>query len=321
MLRAALFLFVTLFVPGELAFRINDADLIPEGIAYDAETKTFFVGSTFKRKIVAVDAAGKVRDFTTEAQDGAFGILGMRVDPRRRVLWAISSNAGGTMPARALDKTCLGCSTVMSYDLAAGKLVEKYELSNRPAVHFLNDLVVVPNGDVYITDTMSGNIYRIARAKKALEPFASLGPQTYPNGIDLAGDGRTLLVASSLGLHKVSTADGSVTPVKGLPGEKPPTIDGLYFHDGSVIAIQPFEKARAVVRYVLTKDYDVERAEVLEASNPHLQQPTTGVIVGSDFYYIANAQLQVFRAMYNDGAYDRAALQAVVVLKLPLRQP
>jgi hypothetical protein len=39
------------------------------------------------------------------------------------------------------------------------------------------------------------------------------------------------------------------------------------------------------------------------------------VIAGRDFYYIANAQLQTFRAMAAAGKVDRAALTEVVVLK------
>ena len=50
-----------------------------------------------------------------------------------------------------------------------------------------------------------------------------------------------------------------------------------------------------------------------------MKQPTTGVIVGDDFYYIANAQLQFFRAMYKEGAYDKSALADVVVMKVSLR--
>src|SRR5690606_7736793 len=114
-------------------------------------------GSTFKRKIVAIDRDGRARDFTQEGQDGAFGFVGMRVDADRDALWAVTSNAGDTMPARGLDKSCLGCSTVMRYAIATGRLVKKYELSNAPDVHFLNDLVVTRAGDVFITDTMSGD--------------------------------------------------------------------------------------------------------------------------------------------------------------------
>jgi hypothetical protein len=58
---------------------------------------------------------------------------------------------------------------------------------------------------------------------------------------------------------------------------------------------------------------------VLEADHPLLRQPTTGVVVGNDFYYIANAQLQFFRAMYKNGVYDKSALADVAVVKVPLR--
>ena len=317
MIYIASLLLVALLAPGEIAFKIADPELIPEGITYDPLTKTFFVGSTFKRKIVAIDTSGKARDFTTEAQDGLFGIVGLRVDPKRRTLWAISSNAGGTMPARGLDKSCLGCSTVTSYNIDTGTLLRKYELPNKPAVHFLNDLAVAPNGDVFVTDTMSGNLYRIGLGDDALAAFVDLGAKTYPNGIDFAEDGRTLFVATALGLRRVNTADRTVTPIR-MDAEKPPTIDGLYFDRGTLVAIQPFEPNRKVVRYVLDGD-NVAKVEVIEAEHPLMKQPTTGVIVGNDFYYIANAQLQVFRAMYKDGAYDKSALAEVVVLKVALR--
>lgn len=313
-----LLLLATLLAPADVAFTIGDPDLIPEGIAYDAATKTFFVGSTFKRKIIAVDAAGRSRDFTAEAQDGLYGVLGLRVDRQRRILWALSSNAGGTMPARGLDKSCLGCSTVTNYDIASRKLVKKYELSNKPAVHFLNDLAVASNGTVFITDTMSGDIYRITRDKDVLESWVKLGPQTYPNGIDLTADGTTLFVATAVGIRMVNTADGRITPVSGLPGEKPPVIDGLYVFGDSLLAIQPFEAGKKVVRYFLSPEKHIARTEVIERDRPEFKQPTTGVIVGRDFYFIANAQLQFFRAMYKDGAYDRAALSDVLVIKSPL---
>jgi hypothetical protein len=82
---------------GRVAFRIAEPDLIPEGIAYDRVEKVFYVGSTYKRKIVSVDGKGVVRDFTGEGQDGLWGLLGMKVDGKRRLLWAISSHAGGVV--------------------------------------------------------------------------------------------------------------------------------------------------------------------------------------------------------------------------------
>lgn len=299
----------------EVAFRIADPELIPEGITYDPQTKTFFVGSTYKRKIVAVDASGTVRDFTTEAQDGVFGFVGLRVDAARRTLWAISSNAGGTMPARGLDKSCLGCSMVTRYDIDSGTLLKKYALPNTEKLHFLNDLAVAPSGDVYLTDTMTGAVYRIMRATDRLEHWVDLGPKAYPNGIDITPGGSVLFVATEAGLRKVDVTTGAVTAISGSVGG----IDGLYFHRDSLIAVQPFEQSRKVARFRLTPSLDaVEGIDTLEASHPVFRQPTTGVIVGDDFYFIANAQLQAFRAMHATGTIDRSALADVVILRRPL---
>lgn len=104
-----------------------------------------------------------------------------------------------------------------------------------------------------------------------------------------------------------------------MPGPKTPIINGLYSFGDGLIAIQPFEEGRRVVRYVLSPAHDaVTGVEILEDEHPLFAQPTTGVIVGQAFYYIANAQLQVFRAMYQGGAGDRSALAEVVVLRTPL---
>jgi hypothetical protein len=297
--------------PSEVAFTIADPDLIPEGIAFDPKTQTFYVGSTFKRKIVAIDRKGRVRDFTKEGQHGAFGFVGLRVDASRNALWAITSSAGDGMPARGLDKSCLGCSTVMRYDFT-GRLLKKYELANKPAGHFLNDLVVTQAGDVFMTDTMTGDVYRITRAKDTLDKWVSVEPRAFPNGIDATPDGRTLFVATEAGLRKIDVASGAVAPISRGMG----TIDGLYFYENSLIGIQPFEDGRKLARFHLSPKHDaVARIETLEASHPAFLQPTTGVVVGHEFYYVANAQLQLFRGIYRDGAYDRAALKDVVILK------
>ncbi len=303
-----------------VAFRIEDRELIPEGIAYDPRARTFYVGSTYLRKIVSVDGKGVVRDFTGEAQEGLLGVVGMKVDARRRLLWAVSTNAGGGMPGKGLGRDCLGCSAVFKYDLGKGKLIKKYALSNKPNVHFLNDLTINSRGDAFITDTVTGDIYLITRGKDELELFVNLGQQAFPNGIDLSGDEKHLFVAAAGGVRVVNLRDKKSRTLKLHDGVSPVVIDGLYFYKGSLIAIQPFADQRKVVRYHLDKEANaVSKVEVIEPEHPLFNQPTTGVIVGKDFYYIANSQLQLFRSIYKpDGAFDRGKLLGVVVLKARL---
>lgn len=304
----------------QVAFKIEERELIPEGIAYDPREKIFYVGSTFKRKIVSVDEKGVARDFTGEAQEGLLGALGMKVDVKRRLLWVVSSNAGGTMPGKALDRDCLGCSAVFKYDLRAGRLIKKYVLSNKPSVHFLNDLTINSRGDAFITDTITGDIYLISRTKDELEVFSNLGQKAFPNGIDLSADEKILFVAAGGGIQAVNLRDKSSRALKLPDGVSPVVIDGLYFYKGSLIAIQPFANQRKVVRYSLDKGANaVTDVEVIEPEHRLFQQPTTGVIEGGDFYYIANSQLQFFRSIYKpDAAYDKDKLQGVVVLKVRL---
>jgi len=318
---ALLLLSLCLLAPAQersrVAFRIEERELIPEGIAYDPRARTFYVGSTFKRKIVSVDGKGVARDFTGEAQDGLLGALGMKVDAKRRLLWVISSNAGGTMPGKGLGRDCLGCSAVFKYDLRTGRLVKKYALSNKPNVHFLNDLTINSGGDAFITDTVTGDIYLVSRSRDELELFTNLGEKAFPNGIDLSGDERHLFVAAGGGIRAVNLRDRTSRTLKMPDGVSPVVIDGLYFYKGSLIAIQPFAGQRKVVRYHLDEEANsVSKVEVIESEHPLFNQPTTGVIAGKDFYYIANSQLQLFRGIHKpDGAYDKGRLLDVVVLR------
>ena len=304
----------------QVAFRIADRELIPEGIAYDPRARIFYVGSTYRRKIVSVDEKGVVRDFTGEAQEGLLGVVGMKVDAKRRLLWAISTNAGGGMPGKGLGRDCLGCSAVFKYDLRTGRLIKKYALGNKPNVHFLNDLTVNSRGDAFITDTLTGDIYLIPHGKDELELFVNLGEKSFPNGIDLSDDEKHLFVAADGGARVVNVRDKSSRTLKLPDGVSPVVIDGLYFYKGGLIAVQPFADRRKVVRYSLDRGANaVTKAEVVEPEHPLFIQPTTGVIVGKDFYYIANSQLQLFRSLYKpDGAYDKGPLLDVVVLRARL---
>ena len=60
----------------------------------------------------------------------------------------------------------------------------------------------------------------------------------------------------------------------------------------------------------------VERLEVLEANNALFDEPTLGVVVGDEFYYVADSQ---WGALDRKGALVAShPLREVVVLKLKL---
>jgi sugar lactone lactonase YvrE len=129
------------------------------------------------------------------------------------------------------------------------------------------------------------------------------------NGIALSPDGNLLYVSTFPDGITVFDLKTSVATPIGRPANLClATIDGLYFHRGALIAIQNGVMSPRVVRFNLTRDLRViRRFEVLERRNPLFEGVTTGVVVGSDFFYMANIQ--------DD---KKASFDPITILKLHL---
>jgi hypothetical protein len=67
-------------------------------------------------------------------------------------------------------------------------------------------------------------------------------------------------------------------------------IDGLYVHGDDIVAIQNGTAPERVVEWTLDDRHArVVSEKIIERATPTLGDPTHGVIVGNDFYYIANS--------------------------------
>jgi len=68
--------------------------------------------------------------------------------------------------------------------------------------------------------------------------------------------------------------------------------DGLYWYRSSLIAIQNGIGAPRIAAHKLARDEaSVSKVTILEFRTPFMALPTTGAIRGSDFYFIANSQI------------------------------
>jgi sugar lactone lactonase YvrE len=304
-------------VKSRTAATVAEPDLIPESVAFDAAEKCFYVGSFYKRKIVRIDRRGRVTDFVAEAADGLGAVVGIKIDAARRVLLVLN-NVSPEM--KNFDKTREGVGNLHKYELKTGKLIKKYELPNEPQPHLLNDLAIAANGDLFITDTRASVVHVLRHDKENLENFASLAPYSRPNGIVLSKDESRLYVANLNGMLVVETKTAKQTSLALADPVALAGVDGLYLYENSLLAIQNFESPRRVVRFYLNETGDrAERAEVLETNHPLYDIPTTGALVGRDFYYIANSQLRSFDE--NGKLFPPEKLRNVTILKLMLPGP
>lgn len=297
----------------EKAFTIPQKDLITESVAYDAAANRFFVSSIHKRKIVAVDASGKVSDFSTDA-DGLWSVSGIRVDEKRKILWAATT----ALPQmKDFQKADDGKSGVFKYDLKTGKLLKKYLLPNENAKHALGDLIVAKNGDVYASDSVSPNIYRITSEKDELEIFLTSEYFSSLQGLAFSPDEKILFAADyPKGIFRIEMKEKKIAQIKPDANTNLIAIDGLYFHRGNLIAIQNGFRPHRVARLFLNKDFSrITKSETLEANHADFNEPTLGAIVGDNFYFIANSQWNLFDDN-NKLAEDK--LKEPVILRLKL---
>ncbi|NUQ72556.1 MAG: SMP-30/gluconolactonase/LRE family protein [Polyangiaceae bacterium] len=298
-----------------VAFTIAQKDLIPEGVAHDPATGSFFVSSVHLRKIVKVGPSGKVVDFVKEGQHGFYAVLGIIADPPRGSLWACST---AVPEMKGYKKEEKGKAALVELELATGKLRRKITPAEPEKEHNFNDLTVDSKGEIFIADPMAAAIYRLPAGSSDLEVFVPAGSLASPGGLALSPDEKTLYVADySRGIARVDRASREVVFLLPPAGATLAGTDGLRLDRGDLIGIQNGIRPHRVVRIALEPDgRSIRAVTTLEMAHQSYNEPTLGVVAARDFVYIANSQW---------GSFDREGviwkadkLQEPVILKLPL---
>jgi sugar lactone lactonase YvrE len=266
---------------------ITEKDLVPEGLAYDSARNVFYLSSLNLRKIVKIPgnsvikapikgaAAEKSSDFVPSDRYKLLPILGIRMDPGDGSVWSNS----------CLDE---GRSELLHFD-PEGTLLGRYR-TQQPGKHCFNDLVVLPSGEVFLTDTLANQLLQFQPKTQTFRETKVSRELLEPNGITLSGDDQLLYVADQLGVLRVDLKSGESVEVDAGPHSTLAGIDGLYWHKGSLIAIQNGIGTPRVAAFQLAKDgAHVFKTTILEYRSNLCVLPTTGALGEDDFYYIVNS--------------------------------
>jgi len=258
------------------------AGLIPEGIAYDARRGRHYLGSIAERRIVAVDARGRMRALSTPA-DGLDAVLGLTVDAARDRLCAVSTN-GFEDAARQQRRNAVVC-----WSLASGRRLLRMDVAEALQ---LNDLAVAADGSLLVTDSQAGSLWRL-RGGAAPARVGAEGALRGANGIALAPDGPAAYVAANTGILRVDLADGAVARLAQPDEVVSGGIDGLYWADGGLVGVQNAVNPGRVLRLQLAEDgRHIVAARVLQSHHhPDFAVPTTGAVVGSTLHLLANSHI------------------------------
>lgn len=219
--------------------KVNDAERLftlqpdpagnPEGVAFDQQSKAFFVSITADGAIYRGTLGS---DTVSPFIPGAAGRAAVGIKVRGGKLYV----AGGTT------------GTITVYDLATGQAVAGFQTGSGA---FLNDLVVTGRGDVFVTDSFRPILWHVtaeqvqagAGVPQALDvsaiPYEA--GEFNVNGIVSKGDRRLVVVDSNSGkLFRIDlSADGSsIRAIDEIEGATVPGGDGLLLDRGRLVVVQ-----------------------------------------------------------------------------------
>jgi hypothetical protein len=265
----------------QLAFTTSEKDLVPEGLAYDPAADTFYLGSLHRRKIVRIPRAGpmagKSNDFVPGDRYDLLPVLGIRMDPVDGTIWCNSFADSGKAALLHFDQ--------------AGALLGRFRIQDE-VKHGFNDLVVLGTGEVYVTDSLANRVYRFDRKTQAFTSVGMNRELLYPNGIAVTDNGQYLYVADALGVMRFDPKTKEAAEVDPGPRSTLAGIDGLYWQRDRLIAIQNGIGSPRIALFQIANDgLHVSKTTVLENRTKFTTLPTTGALLGDDFYFIANSQI------------------------------
>ena len=261
-----------------LAFTLEQSGVIPEGLAWDPGSQRHFVSSVRRRSIYAIDRRGHATLFAGGLPLGAFG---MKVDPQRHLLWV----AAGEIPP--------GKAAVLKLDLKTGRTLASYAPSDKEK-HLFGDLTLAVNGDVFVSDSASPIIFRIADGQ--LSEFVR-GPFVNLQGLALsAGDSVLYAADYTKGIFEIDTQTRDLHPLPVPADASLLGVDGIYLlNRRTLIGVQNGTNPNRIVRMDLSSyGHRITEVTTLAANSPLMSDLTLGVLHDGWLFFNGNGQWDLF---------------------------
>ncbi len=260
-------------------------DLLIEDVAHDPKTGDYYVTSVTTGAVLRV-VPGRSEQRVDALSPGNAAAFAIGLDTQRRWLW-LSYAATPTCRGYAIADS--GRSWLQAFDLASGKVVRTLEVPRDGRPHVLGDLTVTARGEVFVTDSRQGGLYRVAPGGLALEPWFTADELRGAQSPAMSADGQRVYVAQyGVGLSAVDARTRAIRRLTFAPGIAVQGIDGLYVLDArTLLAVQNGTDPQRLVRLRLdSSGTHVEGWQLIEQGTEGFAEPNHGVRVGNDFMFI-----------------------------------
>lgn len=206
----------------QVAVALPDKAAFPESVT-STKDGTLYAGSLFPGGIFRISAKGAAEPWLPAGAFGSASILGVLVDERTKTLWACSNDYSsyGVHVEGALHGAAL-----LAFDLDSREQRVRLPLPSDPSS--CNDIVVGPEGAIYVTNSETPEILKLAPGAKQLELWysePSLRPAPGGSGLDgiaFGGDGNLYVSHYDAGtLYRIDVEKGKAARLTKLQTSRP----------------------------------------------------------------------------------------------------
>ena len=258
-------------------------DWLPESLAWDGHGRRLFVSDVRHCEIRVV--AGPTWLASTDRRFARLpsSVFALGIDAKRQRLWAsiatVAQADGCGEGSPKAERTAL-----LALDLRTGRVVRRVD-AGLPGV--LGDLLVADDGTVYVTESLHGAVLRLRPGARAFDRLDVAGEFTSPQTPALSADGRMLVVPDyvrGIGLLALDACPCHARWPANGPGVFSAGVDGMVRDGAALVAVQNGTSPPRVIRFA----DDLQRQQVLESGTAGLGEPTHGIVVGRELWFIAD---------------------------------
>jgi len=180
-------------------------------------------------------------------------------------------------------------------------------------------LILSKEGKVIISDSKNNDFFTINEKTNKLEPYYTSPEFWNIQGMTFSPGEKYLFIADYVkGIYRLNIKTRELIEIKNNADVSLKGIDGIYFYNNSLIAIQNGVNPLRATRYFLNKELnEIVGFEIIDRKHPSFGEPTLGVIDGKTFYYIANSQWGGYDNNHHIKPNDQ--LKDIVILKYSLK--
>ena len=275
-----------------------------EGVVTPVPGEVFLVTSITEKAVYlrSSDGSWKRGDIA-----GSNDLSGIVADDARNVGWIASGNLDGSQEGEQGESGLIRKASSLDETM----------ILDAPDGVTLSDLALGSDGAVYASDPAGGGIYTVAPDASQIAVLLAPGTLRSPQGVAVSADGARLYVSDyRYGIAMIDLASGTVSRLASDVPVALDGVDGLWLHEGELIAIQNGTSPMRISAFRLSHGGTrITGQRVLEQAHPEWTEPLGGSVASGALFYIATGQWD----RYEKGALrEGMAAMPTVIRRLPL---